>query len=295
MKKLMTLIGLVLILTACSTQDAEKTPTDHLTVVLQPAMANGQYVVGSKLSQPSLTNHWPTGGYAFYSFIFQNGKFFFSGVQNSNERRITGDDETGNITVSVPVYDDVDLSIPYTVILADRSCSVEFKDNDVIFNTDLERGISHASAYYVASGRENETSPATASFLTATECVWFNNITNKSVKVKHKGFKAAGKWYCVKASMKAVGGNGVSIKPFLTSDEEETASQDITVKAKNKGYILSQFVPNGTKMTNASIVLEIDGKEYTSPAISSNTSFSNGEIYFYSLTWDGNTLNWLTD
>jgi hypothetical protein len=296
MKRLITLTGLLfLLIPSCSKHEIDKTPTDHLTVVLQPAVADGKYVVGGKSNAPSLTNYWPTGGYSFYSFIFQNGKFTFTGVQTSNERNITGDATTGNISVSVPVFGNIDLASPYTVVLADRSCTVDIKEDRILFNADLERGIKHASAYYVSSGVNKDLAPAAASFLTATECVWVNNMTKQSITVKHKGFQGGGKWYNVKASLKATGGNGVSLKPDSTSDAEEPSSAASTIKADDKGFILSQFVPNGSRMSNASIVLEINGKDYVSPPISSQVAFSNGEVYFFSLIWDGNSLSWLTD
>ena len=296
MKRFLSLIGLLfLLLPSCSKQEIDQTPTDNLTVVLQPAAADGQYVVGGKSSSPFLTNYWPSGGYSFYSFIYQNGKFTFTGVQSSIERSLSGDATTGNISVSVPVYKNIDLSAPYTVVLADRSCAVEIKDDQIIFNADLARGISHASAYYVSSGVDKNLTPATASFLTATECVWLTNQTTKSISVKHKGFKASGKWYSVKASLKATGGSSVTLKTESSSDAEEPASSASTIQAETKGFILSQFVPNGSKMSNASIVLEINGKEYVSPPMSSQVAFSNGGVYFYSLTWDGNNINWLTE
>ncbi len=45
MKRLITLTGLLfLLLPSCSKHEIDKTPTDHLTVVLQPAVADGKYI-----------------------------------------------------------------------------------------------------------------------------------------------------------------------------------------------------------------------------------------------------------
>ncbi|MCR5326220.1 MAG: hypothetical protein K6E37_05645 [Bacteroidales bacterium] len=295
MNKLFAAIGLTVLISGCIGITTEKVPAESITVSIQPASASGQYIAGSSSSVPYLENHWPSGGYAFYTFICQNGELYYSGVQNTKEKSISGSAVMGTVTVEVPVREGIDLTAPYSVLLADRSCEVDISDEGVFINADLKRGLSHISAYYVSSGINNELSPATAAFLTATECVWLTNLTGKPVSFKHKGFKASNKWYYVKASLRANYEKGVSVSPYTSSDGDEQSSDAQTVLAGERGFVLSQFIPNGKKMNNASIVLEIDGKDYSSPPFSSSAEYSCGELYFYALAWDGKSLTWLTD
>ena len=70
-------------------------------------------------------------------------------------------------------------------------------------------------------------------------------------------------------------------------------SQAVEIEAGKTGYNLSSFVPNGNKMQDACLILEIDSKEVKSGPVSSNVVFENGKPYFITIIWDGNELTWL--
>ena len=51
-------------------------------------------------------------------------------------------------------------------------------------------------------------------------------------------------------------------------------------------------MPTGNKMRDASLVLEINGKEVKTPAVSSEVDIENGNLYVMGVLWDGNSLTW---
>ena len=295
-KNLFVTLVLIVVFHGCTRISAEPVPIDTITVSVQPASASGHMISGNSSSVPYLENHWPSRGYAFYAFIYQDGKLHYSGVRNTKETSISGSSTVSAVTVEVPVHDGIDLTAPYTVFLADRSCEIDISEEGVFVNADLKRGLTHVSAYYISSGINKELTAAIPAYLTSVECVWLTNRTDKSVSIKHKGFRVSSKWFYDTASLRVSNEKSILLSPYNTSlDGGEQSSVAQVVLSGERGFILSQFIPNGKKAHNASIVLEIDGKDYYSPPFSSSVEFSRGELYFYSLTWDGEKLTWLFD
>ena len=92
--------------------------------------------------------------------------------------------------------------------------------------------------------------------------------------------------------MKIVNSEGIKAVVDGKSIGTEVESPVLKVKAGKDDYILTRYAPTGKKMTDASLVLEIDGKEVRTPPASSDVSIENGIPYKLIVKWNGTNLEW---
>lgn len=238
-----------------------------------------------------LSNDWLKGGYSFDLYLAQGSKMWFVGTKHSNENSLT--DLNSNLTVNVPINSEVDTDQSYNVIAVDANCKAKFEGGAIVCNANLERNNDmRIHAWYVADVGRGYASIAQPRYITASEILYIRNNTSKAINVKHKGFDAKEKWYYGTANVKIV--NSGSIKAVVDGKSigQEVESPTLKIDANKEDYILTRFAPTGKKMTDASLVLEIDGKEVRTPPASSQVSIQNGIPYKLIVKWDGTKLEW---
>ena len=147
-------------------------------------------------------------------------------------------------------------------------------------------------AWYVADVGRGYASIAQPRYITTTESLLIRNNTSKTINVKHKGFAAKEKWYYSTANVKIVNSEGIKAVVDGKSIGTEAESPVLKVEAGKDDYILTRYAPTGKKMTDASLVLEIDGKEVRTPPASSDVSIENGIPYKLIVKWNGTNLEW---
>ena len=127
-------------------------------------------------------------------------------------------------------------------------------------------------------------------YLCVKECLYVTNNTGKTIKVKHLGFDATDKWYSTKGKVGVT--PTLSVNTSVMSVNDEVKSKEISINAGEEGEFLSTYIPTGKKMTNAKLILEIDGKKVMTPAVSSDVTIENGIPAFMKVKWDGQNLEW---
>ena len=292
MRRYFYCIVAVLALMSCSKEEARLDFSKH-TIRINPMLVYGKYLAGNETSNPYLENTWTSeAGTKFDLTVYleQDGLISPLGRYKSNPSPEPLD-KYSQITVDVPIPFTIDASRDYRVILTTKSSESFKQGNDIVCKYGLARGIRTVLPWYCAHVSPGAVSAAEGAYLNCGEVLYVQNSTEKAISVRHMGFEAATKWYCAQADVKIAPGppGRVVTTPGAVG---EAVSSAIDIPAGENGFIISSFVPNGNKMKDASLVLEIDGKEVKTPPASSDIVIENGIPYFFQVSWDGTTLSW---
>jgi hypothetical protein len=280
-----------LIWVGCSKDDEKDDSNKNVvrvdTYAISPTFVYGLYLVNNPQSRPSVENSWSSNGASFHVYVLQGNVFTDIGELESKETYIASASQQKPVHVEVPIPTNIDISKPYQVITTDTRTALA--NNKIVFEEELKRDTNtYCPSWQIAKGGSSTTSQST--FLAVYELLYVVNNTNKPIKVKHKGFDASEKWYSTKGR--------VSINPSLDLEVSvlstigDVISQEKSINANEKNYFECRYVPTGKKMKNACLVLEIDGKEVRTPAVSSDISIECGTPYFMRVKWDGQKLEW---
>lgn len=119
------------------------------------------------------------------------------------------------------------------------------------------------------------------------ELLHIKNKSDKSISFSLNDFSADLRWY------KQSGAIRLFDKQFVTdlSLERIEKSPATTIPANTSDIIVSWYIPNGQKISDATLVAEIDGKNVkSSNTISSGVTLCTGIAYHMYATWDGTEL-----
>lgn len=127
----------------------------------------------------------------------------------------------------------------------------------------------------------------TASFrhLGTYEVLHFRNTSGKSVSFLHKGYAATEKWYhekfsCTPEDSRVTSGGAAAAN-----------SEAVTVGDGETALILSWYLPTGKKITGASLLAGIDGREVKSQNTkTSAVAIETGKAYHLYAAWNGKAL-----
>jgi hypothetical protein len=298
MKKIMYLLSSLLlttstILTGCSKDDNDKNDdvVDFAqridTYTIEPT-----FIYGSYLLHPNNRNHyedsWSSTGTTFDVFVLQGGVFNSIGKLHSKETSIASADKKKAVHLEVPIPAGINTNMSYQVVAIHAPGSVAFSNGNIVYTLEEERGDLYCGSWYVMQG--GKSNDCRANYLTTIEGLRITNNTDAAIKVKHKGYDTTEKWYYSKGM--------VNITPLLSietsgqTSQNEAISPEVEIKAGEHIWIDSRYVANGRKMTDASLILEIDGKEVRTTPASSNVTIENGIPCFLEVIWDGKTLAW---
>lgn len=276
----------------CCKSKEDPVPQTVITLSVPVAHVYGQYLAGGKNDKPFLENSWPKSGTSFNAYIVQDGLVSSVSDVRSKETNLSNTDVKNPVTVDVPIPQDIDQKRSYRIILVDKSAKSVKTGNAIEYNAPLERGTSFIPVWYMAEAGAGFTSLPSAEFLTSSECLYIKNTTEKPIKVKHKGYYSSTKWYNTDAVVRLTVDSYVKAVVDGKSFGTESISGEKEIQPGETGFILSLFTPNGNKMTDASLVLEIDGKEVQTKPVSSDIEIENGVPYFLNVVWNGTTLGW---
>ena len=269
----------------------DKNDDDEFSAIIETYTIEPSYVYSSVLLPTehawtfSLYNSWTSpSGHNFDVFILQDGVFHKVGNIHSNEKSITDAYAELHIDVKIPIG--IDKSRTYQMVAIDGSCGAKLSDGRITLSFDLERGNTNVPGWYLAKG--GNYMKAQSFFTSASEFLHIKNNTNKTIKVKQKGYDTNQKWYYDKGNMSIT----TDLKIIGNGSFGEESSSTLEIPAGEEDVILSRYVASGKKMTNACAVLEIDGKEVKTSPASSSINIENGENYILFVKWDGTKLEW---
>lgn len=293
---MLTLCAFCFSMSSCGgNEDDEETVSENKyavsrvdTYTLTPPFVYGSYLVNHQTSSVWVENKWKPSGPRFHVYVSQDNAFTDLGLLNSKETSIATADLKKAVHVDVPIPASIDVSRPYQVV---ATCGVITKlvGDKITSEAELLRDtvISCPSWHSFQGGVSAEKQ---SGYLAVYECLYVENLTAKPIRVRHMGYDTADKWYATKGE--------ISISPDLVmetmaiSTSGEAMSTENTIGAGKKDWFSSLYVPTGKKMTNARLILEIDGKEVKTPVVSSDVTIENGIPTFLSVKWDGTTLEW---
>ena len=258
----------------------------------------GTYLIGNVGRQPSTWAVWHKDGPTFNVFFVQDGIITRAGTIDSNETSLSDEErESINLTYNVDVPPSIRRTSQYDYNVLAFSSSIDFTltNGNIICQTDLIRDnfVYLWDVGYTSKTGSDIASNMYSKSLFTSEKVFIYNKTNDTISVRHKGFEAKEKWYYSKAT--------VTFTPLLqtitngTSVGEGVISEAIKIAPGDYGRVTSKYVPTGKRMTDAKLVLEIDGKEVKTPAESSNVDIRYGEYYCMAVKWNGESLEWVYD
>ena len=283
---------LLAILTAECTPKENLIPKSTVTIKVPAVHVNGKHLVGDNSGTPFLENKWPVSGFQFQAFIVQEGQISPAGIVNTRETNISEENRLQEVTVDIPVPQNIKRDQEFQVVLVDDMANSSKNGGAIVCPSPLKRGIGRVPAWYVAEVGAGFTSVASPSYLMCTECLYITNKTATPIMVKHEGYVANNKWYFTNADIRISTNPSIAAAPSGKTDSGESVSPAIEIKPGETGFIISSFAPNGKKLTDASLVMEIDGQQIQTVPVSSDVDFKNGQPYFINVVWDGYTLEW---
>lgn len=281
------------VLTSCTKDEDEKevkVPTIRTdTYAINPPFDYGSVLIKGSSGNQTLSNSWSKTGALFWVYVSQNGNLTSVGKIHSNETTINAADVKKALHVDVPIPQGTDINSDYKVLFFDSNAKPSLSGGRIMCNFDLKRA-SKVSIYgwYIAEGSVSKT--AQSFYLSTGETLWIKNNSGRKIKVKHKGFNTQRKWYYSSGTVFVTADGKTSTTGSFSSGEVE--SDEIEVESGETGWILSTYIPSGSLIKDAQLILEIDGKIAITPAASSQVTIVNGHNYHMYVKWDGTNLEW---
>jgi hypothetical protein len=274
-------------LVGCSSDDDDE-PVEIRTYKFEHFKIYGCYQVGFTNWNPSCWKIWPKNGISFNVYLAQNGRICDAGIVHSNDTTLTSSERNSKslpFNVGIPASFNKDAAVD---VIAFSEIESSLSGGNIECKADLRRtGVIPLYAYTETSSVDN----VCKSNSFTIEILAIENATSDSIAVKHKGFEAKDKWYYSKAKVIFDADKKITTKGSVGED----AVSDIhKVASGDTAKIWSYYVPNGKKMKDARLVMEINGKEVKTSAISSDVDIEFGKHYRMHLLWNGNSLKWKT-
>lgn len=249
---------------------------------------SGRYLVGYPNNTPSCRVIWGSKGVAFTVYLVQEGKIYYAGRAYSNDTILT-DEERSSKSLAF------DVEIPTTVnregsieMIAFNNVESSLSGGNIECKANLRRGGTFSLWDYSESSSMGHKIKSYS--LTTIEMLKVENLTSDTITIKHKGFDAKEKWYYSKANVVLTADMKTNVQGI--SMDGEVISDTIKVAPGGDSTLWSYYVPTGKKMTDTSLVLEINGKEVKTAPISSDVAIELGAVYMMRVQWDGKSLNW---
>lgn len=249
----------------------------------------GRFLVGFPDGTPSCWKIWDKKGADFEVYLVQDERIYKAGWAHSNDTILTEEERTSKaLAFDVELPTNINRNNPCDMIALSYGIKSTLSDGKIVCNADLKRG----GGFYLwdHSGPKAGTGIGKSYSLTTIEILYVNNDASDTITVRHKGFDAAEKWFFstatvnISSDMRA-SGNGTSEATDVVSDAYKVAPGDYVA-------IWSYYVPTGKKMTDASLVLEINGQDVKTSPVSSAIDIELGKFYAMEVTWDGKNLQW---
>lgn len=252
-------------------------------------LEHGSYLVGSFDNTYSCWKIWDSKGADFEVYLMQNKRIYKTGWVHSNDTILTEEERTSKaLTFDVEMPTNISRNEPCDMIALTYGVRSTLSDGYIVCNANLKRG--RGFHLWDHSGPKGDAETGKSYSLTTIEILSVFNETTDTITVRHRGFDTVEKWYYSEAT--------VSISPDLkavghgTSVAIEESSDVYKIAPGSDVSIWSCYVPTGKKMTDASLVLEINGQEVKTSPVSSSADIELGKVYVMKAEWDGNSLKW---
>lgn len=254
----------------------------------------GKYLIGFPTYNPSLYIIWGDNNY-FYVYLFQNNKIYNAGWAYANEKTLKEEERDSiNMTFNVEVPSNIDRTQEYGVIALTRNNKATLIDNKIVCDANLTR--DHLASTYIWDYAVKKTSMTeeriNSMSICTIEALSVYNFSSDTITFKHKGFECAEKWYYTEGTVSIT--HDLKTEPNGTSTTGEVSSNEIKVAPGERGYMASNYIPTGKKMTDARLILDINGKEVKTEPVSSDVEIECGAYYAMIVKWDGEKLEWVT-
>ena len=251
----------------------------------------GKYLVGLSEWNPSNYTIWANDTY-FSVYLLQNSKIYNAGWVYANERTLKEEERDSiNLTFDVEVPSNIDRTQDYGVIALKWTNLSTLIDNKIVCETNLTRTFDYLWDYEIKKSSLTEKNNSSMSLCTK-EGLSVYNFTNDTITFIHKGFECAEKWYYTEGTVSIT--HDLKTEPNGTSTVGEMSSSEIKVAPGNSGYVASSYIPTGKKLTDARLILDINGKEVKTEPVSSDVEIECGAYYAMMVKWDGEKLEWVT-
>ena len=249
----------------------------------------GRYLVGYPDATPSCWYIWSEKGASFMAYLVQGGKIYYAGWANSNETSLTDEErESKALTFDVEIPTNINKDMPYDMIALTYGVDATLSDGKIVCNADLKRSGNLKLWDYTET---HTTKTARKSYsLTTIEILHVYNHTDETISVRHKGFDAMEKWYYTKANVNLTADMRADVQG--SSVGEEIMSGTYQVDPGERISIWSYYVPTGKRMTDASLMLEINGRDVKTAPISSSLDIEFSKYYVMDVSWNGKNLDW---
>ena len=136
--------------------------------------------------------------------------------------------------------------------------------------------------------------------LCAYEVLHVNNISNSSIRFKHRGFDVSTSWYKYSDRVVLTG----DVFSGYEAGQNDIESNEITIAPRKTGTIVSWYIPRfdvndestGATIDNAKLKAVVNGNAViTIEALKAYKNFARGNAYYMQVTWDGSNLYFSND
>lgn len=296
------LLALLLPLVAACSPDDSGTPTgDDPTPVIDAAIYNPDATFSVSFTPKSLTPIYDveeeyklsTRQLAYqvsgkpetaheYVYVVQGGQMTERGV-------CAGAVSNDYHTIDLKYNTDQAVNTSQTLDLVATNVKLTYRNGQFYAPARLKRQ-GGADWVWRGSGKGARVTATTDEFVGVGERCYVVNKTDRPITFRHKGFEAKELWYYDHAEL-GLDDHTVSGGVAVTTDSCSAVSE-VLCFADNKWRTVDSFYPpTGAKISDATLVAEVDGQEVrTVNTLSSDLTLETGHVYAYVVVWDGQTL-----
>ena len=204
-------------------------------------------------------------------------------ISRVNSTELSADKTKAVFDITIP--DKVDRSKPF--IIYGLNCDAKQESGSIYYKSNLKRGRGFGM-FFKTTGTSG-TVELTETIAGTAEVLFLINKTDTPIQVKHRGFYAEKVWYFTSAEV-AIDDNSIKNTeqgPEVESEIFEVPGSD----GQNTVAIHSYYVPNGNKIADAQLIMEVNGQEVRSVnRLSSDLTLQTNHCYAIIATWDGEKL-----
>lgn len=177
-----------------------------------------------------------------------------------------------------------------------HNCNPKIISNDIHYNASLFRAPIAKFKAPLASGVWSFSSGDEVFFrhYLTYEVLHVKNDTDAAISFSECDFNVQKPWFETRGGLKYSDGSFLPDSP--AAEEPVSKSEAMTVPAHGTGIVISSYIPNGNKISDAQLVAQINGKEVkSSNKKSSDVELRTSRAYHMFVTWDGSSLEFEDD
>ena len=292
--KYLHIVGLMLLACIVACQDAEQIQQQEIRTqkVVAIISDNTATRVGMNFSEDRqhLIARWQEGDNIHVFILPESGGRIDIG--EVPVRGISDDGKSCHFFYNLPDNFIVRPTTNYRLVCISGAKSGIELGSDIFYNGSLKRMpladfkapiISDVSASYVQTMAEFR-------HYGVYELLHVTNKTDNVITFSQNGYSSdAPSWYKLSGALRV--SNGHFLASMENAEEPIEVSAPISIKPGETGVVVSWYIPNGNKITNAQLVASINNQTvYSVNRKSSDVELQTGNAYNLYVTWDGTNL-----